>query len=109
MVTIYHYEETTGTYIGQGVAPNNPADPSNPLIPAHSTTTPPPAGRVRYDAEKGDWVSLETATPEPLAAKVPEALEVREAAPETKTEEPEKVEEAPKAKPSTRSRKSRRK
>jgi hypothetical protein len=56
MLTIYHYDETTGVYIGQGVAANNPKDPANPLIPAHSTIEPPPGAGYAYDAKAGQWV-----------------------------------------------------
>jgi len=56
MITIYHYDETTGVYIGQGVAANNPKDPANPLIPAHSTIEPPPGTGYAYDAKAGQWV-----------------------------------------------------
>ena len=56
MLTIYHYDETTGVYIGQGVAANNPKDPANPLIPAHSTIEPPPGTGYAYDAKAGQWV-----------------------------------------------------
>jgi len=56
MITIYHYDETTGVYIGQGVAANNPKDPANPLIPAHSTIEPPPGAGYAYDAKAGQWV-----------------------------------------------------
>ena len=109
MITIYHYDETTGSYIGRGIAPGNPGDPDSPLIPAHSTTIPPPEGRVRFDEEKSEWVARETATPTTLKATVPDALEVAEIVkPEPKTEEPEK-EEAPTEAPKQRSRKSRRK
>ena len=109
MITIFHYDETAGHYIGRGIAPGNPGDPDSPLIPAHSTTKPPPEGRVRYDEEKSEWVAQETVTPTTDWPTI-EALEAAEVvSSEPKTEEPGKVEEAPKAAPSKRSRKSRRK
>ena len=86
MITIYHYDETTGVYIGQGVAANNPKDPANPLIPAHSTIEPPPGAGYAYDAKAGQWVdkkekgvaphpvveSEDAPTPEPKSEPVKE-------------------------------------
>jgi|DEB0MinimDraft_12_1074336.scaffolds.fasta_scaffold00179_8 hypothetical protein len=105
MVTIYHYDEKTGHYIGQGVAPSNPAEPSAPLLPAHSTTVPPPSGPVRFDPVVGDWLAAGDAKAAPVVAVVPE-VETKTAPPNAG---PEKVQaaEQPSERP-TKGRKSRR-
>ena len=49
-MNIYHYDQTTREYIGQGEATPDPMEPGRWLIPAWATTIEPPeqrAGMVR--------------------------------------------------------------
>lgn len=69
MEIIYHYDESTGCLLGQGIADANPLDPLCPLLPAYTTKTTPPAakerectryltpsGHVPAHADEGEWV-----------------------------------------------------
>ena len=40
---IYHYNKTTGEYIGEITARQSPLEPGVYLMPAYSTVTAPPA------------------------------------------------------------------
>lgn len=73
-LTIYHFDQATGQFLGTGTADENPLDRDNPLIPAGATTIAPPnerAGFVRIFSA-GEWGYLaETGektepTPEPV-------------------------------------------
>lgn len=48
---IYHYDQNTGEYLGDGEAAADPLEPGRWLIPAWATTIAPPEaveGKVRY-------------------------------------------------------------
>lgn len=48
---IYHYDQHTGEYMGDGEAAADPLEPGRWLIPAWATTIAPPEaveGKVRY-------------------------------------------------------------
>lgn len=69
MDIIYHYDESTGCLLCQGVADANQLEPLSPLLPAYTTQTQPlspaerecaryltPAGHVPAHAADGEWV-----------------------------------------------------
>ena len=107
MITIYHYDETTGVYIGQGVAANNPKDPANPLIPAHSTIEPPPGAGYAYDAKAGQWVDKKEkgVAPQPVVGSEdaptpkPKSEPVKEPKSETVKEPKSETVKEPKSEP----------
>ena len=107
MLTIYHYDETTGVYIGQGVAANNPKDPANPLIPAHSTIEPPPGTGYAYDAKAGQWVDKKEkgVAPQPVVGSEdaptpkPKSEPVKEPKSETVKEPKSETVKEPKSEP----------
>ena len=107
MITIYHYDETTGVYIGQGVAANNPKDPANPLIPAHSTIEPPPGTGYAYDAKAGQWVDKKEkgVAPQPVVGSEdaptpkPKSEPVKEPKSETVKEPKSETVKEPKSEP----------
>lgn len=45
---IYHFDQTTGHFLGTGIADKNPLDRDNPLIPAGATTIAPPEKRAGF-------------------------------------------------------------
>ena len=59
-MNIFHYNSTTGAYIGEGVANPSPLEPGAWLIPAYATTEQPPIpGDGQYAAYiDGTWVLL---------------------------------------------------
>ena len=56
-MNIYHYDELTGEYLGQGVADESPLEPGVWLIPAASTTEAPPTVATTQVAfwQGGQW------------------------------------------------------
>lgn len=68
---IYHYHPSTGDFMGRGVADESPLEPGAYLIPAHATTTVPPAFNPVTQScrfSNGVWVvaSLPIEDPEPI-------------------------------------------
>lgn len=61
--TVYHYDESTGEYLGDGIARPDPMEPGRWLIPAWATTVEPPEpqeGRVRcFDGTAWVYVDLQ--------------------------------------------------
>ena len=59
MKAVYNYEPTTGLYLWESEAEESPLEPGAYLIPAHATTTKPPAiptGKLaRYNTDKEAW------------------------------------------------------
>lgn len=55
---IWHYHRDTGALIGPGTADPNPVEPSQWLIPAHATATPPPTPAANEEVvwQDGGWV-----------------------------------------------------
>lgn len=62
MKRIYYFDETTGSYIGEGLAKPDPMQPDKALIPRNATETPPPGDRSVWKGDK--WVA---AAPKPEA------------------------------------------
>lgn len=63
---VYHYDKTTGEYVGTSKAFESPLEPGKYLIPAHATTTAPPttmSGKVRV--WRGEWVFEDVLAGEP--------------------------------------------
>lgn len=60
---IYHYDQKTGIYMGEGLADESPLEPGEFLIPAHATNVAPPdeipmghALFFRGDSWSVEWV-----------------------------------------------------
>jgi hypothetical protein len=68
-MNIYHFQPTTGRYLGQGIADADPLTPDAWLLPAHCTQTPPPSVGSGFFAkfEEGAWQTMAEppAPPEP--------------------------------------------
>jgi hypothetical protein len=71
---IFHYHPETSTFLGEGTADASPLEPGVWLIPAHATTTPPPAPQSDKQIAwiKGVWQAQPIPEPEP--EPVPEPL-----------------------------------
>lgn len=64
---IYHYNQETHEYVGDGLADADPLVSGNWLIPAHATNVSPPAvqeGKTIH-FENGSWVYRDIPNPEP--------------------------------------------
>lgn len=76
---IYHNNQETGELIGEGLADVDPMNPGGWLIPAHATTTEPPAhveGSTRHFIA-GGWEYREIPPPEPEPQpETPDPLEL---------------------------------
>lgn len=77
---IYHYHQTSGELMGEGVADADPMDAGGWLIPAHATTVEPPAhveGSTRHFLA-GGWEYKDVPPPPapPPAPTTPDPLDV---------------------------------
>jgi len=106
MKKIFNYDETTGLYIGEGIAHTDP-ETGGALLPRNATTERPPAFNAVYRG--GTWHVPETATPETATPETatPEAATPETATPETATPEtatPEKQTSMARSRPPMRRR-----
>lgn len=93
---IHHYNETTGEWVGEGVADADPLEAGRWLIPAHATTEQPPEpGEGKFVAWNGTAWEVRDITPpppepEPVPAVEPEPVPAVKPAPvtEEQTTEP---------------------
>ena len=77
---IYHYNETSGAYLGASEARESPLEPGIWLIPAKATTTAPPAevdpfslvwdGKAWKAAPEPEPIPEPEPTPEPMPLSV---------------------------------------
>lgn len=44
--TVYHYDEKTGEYLGDGIARQDPMEPGRWLVPAWATDIAPPEAQA---------------------------------------------------------------
>lgn len=76
MQKIFHYDEKTGVYIGEGLAHVDPMT-GEALVPAHATTLMPPPGLgVRFNTEKSTWE--DGSEPAPVIESAKDSTETQE-------------------------------
>ena len=84
---VYHYDKTTGEYIGQSTAFESPLEPGKYLIPAHSTPTAPPFAGGKNTIWRDGWILEDIPAPEVESEVIPSL-------PDTKTAKLHRINDA---------------
>ena len=62
---VYHYDKTTGEYLGRSTAFESPLEPGKYLIPAHSTPTAPSFAEGKKTIWRDGWILEDIPAPKP--------------------------------------------